>query len=344
MKIQVHENSVFPLWSYPVRTVEVSSYVKDVFKNQIYIQSNCDWILEHTIIGRKSLKQILIEEEGDGKFKSDEAIVALSWKDLLRHLNSVAKGSIDADLVKVSFQDLGFTPSKSDKHSTFAFYGGPIGKINKQTGVPIAFGYFLPFRANKDGNPADASLESKVKTMIDVAFRDGYILSSNDTMSFPNSETLGIKVLRLQFESKGSFRISKIGDHLYHVTHASNVAKILKEGIVPKAQSHEFTYPERVYLFSNASMKTIIEYAFKKFSNDDTFSLLQLDGKKLQQEVDNGNLIFFEDYAFSNNGSQKDQVDTDIPIAIFTEYKIAPGAIVKHKEFHISDLQTREKK
>ena len=74
-----------------------------IHRNFKYFAFICNWILEHAIVGRKSLKQILIEKEGDGKFKSDEAIVAIPWKDLLRHLNSVAKCFIDADLAKVSF-------------------------------------------------------------------------------------------------------------------------------------------------------------------------------------------------------------------------------------------------
>ena len=60
-------------------------------------------------------------------------------------------------------------------------------------------------------------------------------------------------LVSLLFEAKYHEEDFTFAKSLYHVTTADVLSKIKRNGLVPKSKSSKFDYPDRVYLFNNAS-------------------------------------------------------------------------------------------
>ena len=107
---------------------------------------------------------------------------------------------------------------------------------------------------------------------------------------------------------------------LFHWTPSSNMESIEKEGIVPKHNSKIFSYPERVYLFTdknNSQELKLSVFLFAKLNKQESikeeieYSLLFIDVDKLPKDMH-----FF--------------YDPNMEKAVYTEQVIPPEAITKN--------------
>lgn len=107
---------------------------------------------------------------------------------------------------------------------------------------------------------------------------------------------------------------------LFHWTPSSNMETIEKEGIVPKHNSKIFSYPEKVYLFTdknNSQELKLSGFLFAKLNKQECikeeieYSLLSIDVDKLPKDMH-----FF--------------YDPNMEKAVYTEQVIPPEAITKN--------------
>lgn len=108
-----------------------------------------------------------------------------------------------------------------------------------------------------------------------------------------------INIIAVTFEAKFSDISFEFGKTLYHVTLASSLKKIARDGLTPRSQNEVFRYPDRVYLFNNAQLSLLLAYACGKAENSGVqrFAVLKVDSAKLQSDplYKSGKLKFYVD-------------------------------------------------
>ena len=68
----------------------------------------------------------------------------------------------------------------------------------------------------------------------------------------------------MTFEPKFSIQKFDFSEFLYHVTPTDTLHKINVRGLMPLSKHSFFQYPDRVYLFSNCPMSSILDYGISK--------------------------------------------------------------------------------
>ena len=105
------------------------------------------------------------------------------------------------------------------------------------------------------------------------------------------------------FEAKYHEEDFTFAKNLYHVTTLSMLSKIKHKGLVPKSKSTRFDYPERVYLFNNATQNVMLDYIETKLAGkDDVAIVLKIDSVKLQDSnaYKNGKMKLYIDHMFDD--------------------------------------------
>ena len=119
--------------------------------------------------------------------------------------------------------------------------------------------------------------------------------------------------------------------------------KIKHKGLVPKSKSDKFDYPERVYLFNNATLNVMLDYIETKLAGkDDVAIVLKLDSTKLQNSnaYKNGKMKLYIDYMFDDISRPAN--------ALFTYSTIDPKLIeddilvVNVENGHITRMKNRK--
>ena len=119
--------------------------------------------------------------------------------------------------------------------------------------------------------------------------------------------------------------------------------KIKHKGLVPKSKSDKFDYPERVYLFNNATLNVMLDYIETKLAEkDDVAIVLKLDSAKLQNinSYKNGKMKLYIDHMFDDISCTAN--------ALFTYSTIDPKLIeddilvVNVENGHITSMKNRK--
>lgn len=170
--------------------------------------------------------------------------------------------------------------------------------------------------------------EKFIKGLSDAAFRFGYGLAQEEKLQTdfqPFEER--IDVLQLSFEAKYADFEFKFSNYFYHVTTASRLKRILMFGLVPSSQHHIFKYPDRVYLYNNETVQTMIWHGIDKleFLGEDYLALLRIESEPFLKSKNyfNGNPRMYID-------SRIQSIDNTEPRAIFTYQKIDRQFIDDH--------------
>lgn len=174
----------------------------------------------------------------------------------------------------------------------------------------------------------------------------GYNFSSIEYMNVQVQPFTGnpIAIVYVQFEALYSDLDVKFSDVLYHVSLKSLFNKVNKNGLIPKSSSVEFEYPDRLYLFNQVPIETVIEYAVTKAKTAKTHEIciycISSDKLKNYKLFKNGKLKFYRDPAFSLSQQETDQT------AIFT-YGIIPRSLLENRLLYIeftSDYSVKQTK
>ena len=127
------------------------------------------------------------------------------------------------------------------------------------------------------------------------------------------------------------------------MTTLSTFNKIKHKGLVPKSKSDKFDYPERVYLFNNATLNVMLDYIETKLAGkDDVAIVLKLDSAKLQNSnaYKNGKMKLYIDHMFDDISRPAN--------ALFTYSTIDPKLIeddilvVNVENGHITRMKNRK--
>ena len=126
---------------------------------------------------------------------------------------------------------------------------------------------------------------------------------------------------------------------MYHMTTASKLDKIKRNGLCAKSASQFFKYPNRVYLFNTLDFKRMLRYASE--SGKVNTSNGKEDNMWLMLQIDTSRVPSLKLYADTND------VDFDWkhPKAVFTYQSIPREAITKMKVFDLQEwLSMADKK
>ena len=165
---------------------------------------------------------------------------------------------------------------------------------------PVAKVWFtFPFYRN------DEKLEKFIGGLADSMYVCGYSYASMHEYGVavqPFKKPLII--VSVLFEAKFYEEPFAWSDRLYHVTDLRKLGKIRRNGLVPASRSDRFDYPDRVYLFNNADMRTIFDYIETKAAAAglDKAVVLKIDGRALRSSVPfkTGKNRFYVDHMFED--------------------------------------------
>ena len=161
-----------------------------------------------------------------------------------------------------------------------------------------------------------------IKKLSDAMFVCGYSYASSHryrvaVQPFENKLTL----VALLFEAKYFEEEFSWSDYVYHVTTQDKLKKIKKHGLVPMSKSSRFEYPERVYVFNNATQQIMFDYIENKAraTNADHMAILKIKSSKLRESSSfkTGAMKFFIDHMFEQGLSTRAN-------ALFTYDVISP--------------------
>ena len=145
------------------------------------------------------------------------------------------------------------------------------------------------------------------------------------------------------FEAKYHEEDFAFAKSLYHVTTLRMLSKIKHKGLVPKSKSDKFDYPERVYLFNNATPNVILDYIETKLAGkDDVAIVLKIDSTKFKDSTayKNGKMKLYIDHMFDDISRPAN--------ALFTYSTIDPKLIendilvVNVENGHITSMKNRK--
>jgi len=91
-----------------------------------------------------------------------------------------------------------------------------------------------------------------IRNFIDFASNCGYILTYDSVSHAMYHDKLphNVTLYFLTFEAMYSNLNVELESSLFHVTLEDSLASIAKNGLLPRAQSSEYKYPPRIYLFN----------------------------------------------------------------------------------------------
>lgn len=283
-------------------------------------------------VGKQSqLVKFLIASEREVLFTNEALLKTYPTKFLLKRFQAFCKQKLSKELVEASFGQL-YATDESKKVIDDVVLSDPKQEVSPQ--VRLA----LPTYANDK-----TSRQNLKQDLIELAFSFGYYFSSEQEWTYEHHVGLKGKVTvsYLVFEAKYSYMEVDLKDTLYHVTSLKSLSKIKKQGIASKAQSTEFAYPPRVFLFNDIDYHDILKYGSMKArqKGDTSFCVLKILKSKLVQHKlwKNGTLKLYRDASYSD----EDAVETEQK-ALFT-YSNIPLDLLED-EMLIYDVETERSK
>ena len=212
-------------------------------------------------------------------------------------------------------------------------------------GVESRIAGSVAYRLRDDSKSlAGSSIDDVVPDLIHLGKRFGYWYVAHRV----GGRSSGID-LTIVFEASSSPHRTRVPEHLYHVTLASNEPKIFKQGLVPRSKSSSnndvtLRHQERVYFFTEYDLQAFARFMhlaakapqklhskqFGSLKEESRYSVLEVDLKKVN------NLKLYRD-------DMVDPQNLRHPFAVFTFNTIPPDALQVKSRFRIRGHIDEEK-
>lgn len=189
-----------------------------------------------------------------------------------------------------------------------------------------------------------------VRNFIDFASNNGYILTYNSVSnsSYHDKLPYDVTLYFLTFEAMYSNLNVKLESSLFHVTLEDSLPSIAKNGLLPRAQSSEYKYPPRIYLFNKTDKEKIFKYGeYKAMEHGKkSYYVIRIEKNILQNSdlYKSGKITLFRDPAFSSDENNTDQTalftDDSIPLQMLNN-QIAKFDVgnIEPTIMHLSDFK-----
>lgn len=269
----------------------------------------------HCVNSPFNLKRLVYESEvlGDNRLYLFEGLTVTypTRKFKQRFLDSVGK-HVPASLKELTFRDIGIPNVENDK------VFGTSDSTDEVDGVSSMVVFTVPVYS-KDKN----SIRDAIYKVVDDIYVFGYVLTSIDELEHDERED--VSVLLVQFEARFSKDRFHFADVLHHVAPMRYLAKIRKQGLVPKSKSKEFKYEDKVYLFNECPIDLVLSYGKYKSEDigDDGFCLFPIQSKNLKslESYKNGKLKLYVDQGFeTGNNTQALFTYGNIPLSVIDDH------------------------
>jgi len=207
----------------------------------------------------------------------------------------------------------GFFKGHTESFKDFRYYNP-----NNPSMVAVAFPTDVTDFTDTDGRRLDKYLSDEIKNVADALFVTGWNFSYASrvgTVAIRNDDgrDIAVTLFMLTFEKKFHDIDVKLPEVLYHVAPQRYFDKIVRQGITPRANSSEYEYPERVYLFGADAIGTAERYGLRKtsvmksskgspFVNDNGFVIFKILRKTIENSrlYKDSKLVFYYDPMFKD--------------------------------------------
>ncbi len=238
-----------------------------------------------------------------------------SW--FVKRFKKLCHNILPAELADVSFGQL-YGTSEPDKVVDEVLLSDESEEVSPQVRVAI---------------PTYASMKASDRLALrqkfdELAMSTGYYFSSAEDYTYEKHVGLNDKILVMfiTYEAKYSYMDVGFNGDLYHVTSMRSLPKIQRYGLMPKSQSDEFSYPDRIFLFNGIDYRQILDYGCSKAmkKHDNEFAVLKILKANLVNHplYKSGKLKFYRDPSYSSEDSAGTEQQ-----AIFTYSNIPKGLV-----------------
>ena len=249
------------------------------------------------------------------RYIGEGLIVTYPTKKFMDSLLHRLRAELPYELKKLTFGDIDALDYGFGKDEVLfgANYATP-----EVSGVSAMMSIVVPiYKSDMDG------FRKYIKQEVDSQYVYGYDLTAINEIEQHKMDD--VVVLVLQFEARFSKDKFKFTDVLYHVSPLKNLPKIRKRGFVPMSKSSEFSYNDRVYLFNQCPISTIVSYGMDKAAkaNDIGFCMFTIQRNNLEslESFKNGKLDFYVDWGFEVDDGKVEAVFTynNIPLSVIDD-------------------------
>ena len=272
------------------RVKQVSEYMKD----DIDIPHECNGLPEayYCLNSCNSYTKLIRENEANDLIVGEGLIKTYPADKALNIVKKFLKDNLDKELYDLKLSETELVKQHDMrvvdlKDEDYADEAKPLSKMS----------FVFPFYKDDD-------LKLFTGKLADKLYVCGYNYANSMTYSVAVQPfDKHIVLVSLLFEAKYHEEDFTFAKSLYHVTTADVLSKIKRNGLVPKSKSSKFDYPDRVYLFNNASQKTMFDYIETKLHGKDCIAaVLKIDGTKLQNSnaYRSGKMKFYIDHMFDD--------------------------------------------
>ena len=312
------------------RVKQVSEYMKD----DIDIPHECNGLPEayYCLNSCNSYTKLIRENEANDLIVGEGLIKTYPADKALNIVKKFLKDNLDKELYDLKLSETELVKQHDMrvvdlKDEDYADEAKPLSKMS----------FVFPFYKDDD-------LKLFTGKLADKLYVCGYNYANSMTYSVAVQPfDKHIVLVSLLFEAKYHEEDFTFAKRLYHVTTLSTLNKIKHKGLVPKSKSDKFDYPERVYLFNNATLNVMLDYIETKLAGkDDVAIVLKLDSAKLQNSnaYKNGKMKLYIDHMFDDISRPAN--------ALFTYSTIDPKLIeddilvVNVENGHITRMKNRK--
>lgn len=155
-----------------------------------------------------------------------------------------------------------------------------------------------------------------IKKLSDAMFVCGYnyVNRSIYSVAVQPFKDKDIVIVNVLFEAKYYDEDFSFSTTLYHVTLLKNLSKINKKGLYPTRKSDRFEYPDRIYLFNNATKDIIVDFCCDRFGDidDEKICILKIQSDKLvnSAKYKSGKNKFYIDSMFEDLNKKANAIFT----------------------------------
>lgn len=276
--------------------------------------------LKHGYCMNGSFSTLKTIRESNPQHLLHEAVIkTYPYAKLLQRLNKTCDTAVPLRFRNLTFGQIGYEDDPEYSSLKVTDWVETSGDEDKEGVIP----YFAFRVAVQD----DETMKSEVLKQLTCNARwCGYEVTDARTMSIKKQPFEDCKtcILDVQIEARYTQTPVKLAPTMYHISPARYYEKIRARGLVPYANSKEFIYESRVYLFNQVSLDEREAYGTKKTislkelpPHDMRFCMFKINGTKLSQseEFKSGKLKFFCDLTFGTINDD-DAVFTYEPISL----------------------------
>ena len=313
---ETYQKSPFAPCTSDSRAFPVSDYLD--FKRMLSEDAQQDHKSEQCLNSPFNLKRLLIEKEHSKVCYSEALIETYPTKMIVRSFREWYKKNVDDQLQHMRLSDIvqqHYATRDIDQWLDYEL--ADIAEIqqyaddNNEDGSDIVTFYIPYFKSKID------ETSSMLDDLCNALYRCGYNIASSEKIVFDQKyqKRSDIGVIYVTFEPKFSRQNFDFSEFLYHVTPTDTLHKINARGLMPLSKHSFFKYPDRVYLFSNCPVSSILDYGISKAQrkNQTKVALLRIKSLDLTCDVKykNGINKFYVDKKYQ-------VLDGNEPIAIYT--------------------------